>query len=451
VLLGHSAAILAAPSGWKPALHLNHPARAVGSPLCYIQLVREVRIWGDGEGKMRMKGFFLGCLMMCLLPVFSVAQTSQEIQAEQDIQAGRQAQAQGEYALAAADYEAAVKLMPEVPELYGNLGIAYYLDRDYDKAIAAFQQALKRNPALEGPNLYLGMAYIKTAHFAEAIEPLQKALAANPGIREAYINLSGTYNELDEKEEALQVLQRAEKIFPNDEEILYSLGSLYYDLMFKAYTKMAEVAPHSYRYDQMLGKSYEERQEFSNAIIEYKMALKVNPQAPGLHYALGNVYWLSGHYDDAKPEFEAELQITPEDYLSTWKLGNIYLHKRDYDNALPLLQKAIDEHPTLGLAYRDMGKLYMQTNDNEHALECLKKVVQLDPNEPNPHFLLATTYRHMGNTAEAQAEMEQFQKLTEAQKERRRPADEILAGASEQKQDLKAVEEDEQPDIHQLP
>jgi Flp pilus assembly protein TadD len=142
------------------------------------------------------------------------------------------------------------------------------------------------------------------------------------------------------------------------------------------------------------------------------------------------------------PEFEAELQIAPEDYLSTWKLGSIYLHKRLYDKALPYLQKAVQEHPTLGPAYRDLGKLYMQTNDNQHALECLHRVVQLDPTEPNPHYLLATTYRHMGNTAEAQAEMDQFQKLTAAQNERRRPSDAILAGAGEQRETIEPKEED---------
>ena len=59
-----------------------------------------------------------------------------------------------------------------------------------------------------------------------------------------------------------------------------------------------------------------------------------------------------------------------------------------------------------------------------------------------PHYLLSTTYRHMGNTAEAQAEMDQFQKLTAAQNERRRPSDAILAGAGEQRETIEPKEED---------
>lgn len=146
---------------------------------------------------MHAKKVFIGCLIACCLPWYSVAQTSREVEAEKDIQAGKQAQHEGDFAQAAANYQSAVKLLPEVAELYVNLGLAYYLGKDYDHAIAAFQQALKRKPALEGPNLYLGMAYIRTGHFAESIKPLQKALSINPRIREAYVNLSAGYNEVE--------------------------------------------------------------------------------------------------------------------------------------------------------------------------------------------------------------------------------------------------------------
>src|SRR5271157_3921842 len=127
----------------------------------------------------------LSCLVICSLPLASAAQTSREEEAENDIQAAKQAQQQGDYAQAVAGYQAAVKLMPEVAELYSNLGIAYYLQKDYQKAIEAFHQALKRKPALEGPNYFLGMAYIRTSRFAESIKPLQKAIAVNPKLREA--------------------------------------------------------------------------------------------------------------------------------------------------------------------------------------------------------------------------------------------------------------------------
>jgi Flp pilus assembly protein TadD len=99
------------------------------------------------------------------------------------------------------------------------------------------------------------------------------------------------------------------------------------------------------------------------------------------------------------------------------------------------LQKAIQERPTLEGAYRDLSKLYMETNDYPHAQELLVKLIRIDPTEPNFHFLLSSTYRHMGKKPEADAEMAQFQTLDRAQTERRRPSDAILAGAGGEKAD----------------
>ena len=176
-----------------------------------------------GAVRLNVRLLALVGLILCFLPLSLVAQTAREVQAETAIQAAKEAQQKGDYPQAVAGYQAAVKLMPETAELYGNLGIAYYLERDYPKAVEAFHQALKRKPGLEGPNLYLGMSYIRVSQFADSIKPLQKAVAINPKLKLAYMNLGASYNEMGKSEEALQVLQKAEKVFPDDEDVLYSL------------------------------------------------------------------------------------------------------------------------------------------------------------------------------------------------------------------------------------
>ncbi len=62
--------------------------------------------------------------IVSLLPLSSAAQSSREAQAEEYIQAAKQAQANGDFARAVAGYQAALKLLPEIPELYNNVGIA---------------------------------------------------------------------------------------------------------------------------------------------------------------------------------------------------------------------------------------------------------------------------------------------------------------------------------------
>ena len=87
----------------------------------------------------------------------------------------------------------------------------------------------------------------------------------------------------------------------------------------------------------------------------------------------------------------------------------------------------------------------MRTNDYQKALTILQKVESMDPNEVQPHMMLATTYRHLGNKEGEKAELEVFQKLSKANMERRQPYDSILKGGGEQKEPLHATEE-EDPD-----
>ena len=409
---------------------MQHPSWPAFGVL--VDLSKRHLLFSKGAVMKNARSFLISCLLFCLIPVPSPAQSSREAEAEKAFRAAKEAQDKSDFAGAVAGYQAVLKLIPDSPEVYSNMGIAYYYQKDYEKAIEAFQHALKRKPDLLGPNLFLGMAYVRTNQSEKSIQPLIKAISLDPKVREAYINLSGSFQELGKDAEAVEVLQQAVKLFPEDPEVLYCLGSLHYHLMFKAYGQMAKVAPNSYRYNQVMGQSFQERMEYPAAIVEFQKAIDENPQAPGLHYSLANVYWLQGLYAKAKPEFEAELELSPEDYRATWKLGNIYLQNREYDKALPYLQKALQQKPDLGGALQDMGKLYLQTNDTERALFYLKKVIEMAPDEPTTHYLLSMTYRRTGDTAAARAEMLLFEKLKKALGERRLPPDAMFAGTNEE-------------------
>ena len=109
----------------------------------------------------------------------------------------------GDFAAAVSGYQAALKLMPDTPELYSNLGLAYYLDKKYEKSITAFQEALKEKPSLVAPHLFLGMAYVRTSQYEKSIDPLKKAIELDPKLRQAYINLSASYDSVGNDDEAL--------------------------------------------------------------------------------------------------------------------------------------------------------------------------------------------------------------------------------------------------------
>ena len=64
-----------------------------------------------------------------------------------------------------------------------------------------------------------------------------------------------------------------------------------------------------------------------------------------------------------------------------------------------------DAEASLGLA-----KVLMSMGQMEKAEQLLLRAVQLDPTSAVAHFRLSTLYRRAGRTADAQRELEQYQK-----------------------------------------
>jgi tetratricopeptide (TPR) repeat protein len=355
-----------------------------------------------------------------LILVFSLIafpQTKTDEQAGEHFAAAQQADRQKDLPTAVEEYRAALKLKPGVAEAWVNLGLDLYVLHRENEAIEAFQQGLKRKPDMLPGNLFLGMAYLHNSQSQKAIAPLKKVIALNPKELKAYINLSYAYQETGQLEEAARILEKAKTLFPDNTEVLYNLGKSYTRLMEDSFKQMADVDGDSYRFHEVMGDSYQLRRDYPNAQAEYKKAIEKcpDPSLPGLHYALGSSYWLEAKWDLALEEFQKELEISPYDYMTNWKLGDTYLLKRDYDDARIYLTKAIKEHPDFGQAYRDMGKLCLQADQPQEAVGYLKKVTQLAPEEPTTHYLLAQAYRKLGNPAEVKVELENFQRLREAE------------------------------------
>ena len=372
---------------------------------------------------------FLVCTSDCVL-----GETSLETRIQKHFLAAKEAEKKQDYDTASAQYQAVLKLDPDLAEVRSNLGLILYLQRKDEEAIKTFEQALKRKPELVAPNLFLGMALVRTNQYEKSIEPLKKAISLNPAETRAYVNLGLSYMELGREQDAMKILHKAAELWPQDVEILYNLGVVYTRLMTTTYRKMAQIDPDSYRVHQLLGASFEGRRDTRRAIEEYKLAIAKKPDFAGLHHALGNVYWKEGDLEKAEEEFLKELEIAPENYLTTWKLGNIYLLKKQYALAFQYLEKAIEQKPDLGQAHRDLGRALIQTNgDVLRAMTHLKKVTQLSPEEPTSHYLLAQVYKKLGMKAEQSAELEMFERLRKAQQEREQRARLVTAPGEDDK------------------
>lgn len=90
------------------------------------------------------------------------------------------ARAEGRYADAIKEIQAALKFAPADPDLRDDLGTLYYLARDFDQAVATLLPLLEANPG--DPRLFTvsGEALMHLQRLDEALTMLQRAVALDP-------------------------------------------------------------------------------------------------------------------------------------------------------------------------------------------------------------------------------------------------------------------------------
>jgi predicted Zn-dependent protease len=120
-------------------------------------------------------------------------------------------------------------------------------------------------------------------------------------------------------------------------------------------------------------------------------------------------------WDAATEQFRAELVNAPMNCQAQWKLGNIVLEQHaSPEEALADVEKALAICPNLMAARVDRARALMKLDRHAEALKDLEAAEKAEPAEASTHFLLAQTYRALGRTQEAQAEMKLFSKLEES-------------------------------------
>jgi tetratricopeptide (TPR) repeat protein len=325
------------------------------------------------------------------------------------------AEARGDLAAAAANYESLLLIAPRLAPAYNNLGSLYLRQREYRKAAAVLEKGLKIDPKMSSASALLGIALYEMGDYAAAQRNLESALRANPKDNNAELVLANDLIKLEEFQRAADHLRQLSQRQPENQEVWYLLGKVHMKLSEEALSKLNALDANSVWVHEISGEVMESMKNYDGALLEYKKAVEVAPRQAGTHYHLGNAYWSLNMWDAATEQFRAELANDPSNCRAQWKIGNIILEQHgDSTEALTEVQKALDVCPNLMGARVDRGRALIKLERHAEAVKDLEAAVKADPGESSTHFLLAQAYRALGRTQQAQAEMRVFSTLEES-------------------------------------
>jgi tetratricopeptide (TPR) repeat protein len=323
-----------------------------------------------------------------------------------------QAQQANDSATAIEKYRTMIKLAPHLAAAYNNLGMLYFNERDYEHAVDTLERGLKLHATMPTASAMLGLSYYQLGQNAKAEPLIKTALSSKPGDNQLELALAQVQIKQSEYQQAAATLNRFLERNPRDQEAWYLLGKTYLQMSQNALGKVNQIDPNSVVAHEITGEIDESMHNYDLALVEYKKAIELAPNQPGIHLHIANAYWQMTNWEPAEKEFAAELAIDPNNCSAEWKLANSMLELNEpADKALAELNQSVERCPNLIQARVDRARALVRLDRQQEALPDLKLALNDNPNEPSIHFLLASVYRAAGDQAQAAEETKVYARL----------------------------------------
>jgi tetratricopeptide (TPR) repeat protein len=368
-----------------------------------------------------MRTIIIGFLCGTFFVARPLAGSSQEKETRgQQIESHRQKAAEALQAnrtdVAASEFRAILAIDPNNVDAHGNLGAVLFFQGAYAEAVPELKAALKLRPGLWKTQALLGIGEKRIGKLAEARRDLEKAFpnVSEPKIRtQTGMELIELYSSTGDLEKAATVVATLRRLEPTDGTILYTAYRVYSDLADESLLSLSVVDPNSARMHQAMAHELAKRGNTAEAIENYRSALKLDPQLPGIHFELAemlNTLGTSASTQEAESEYKAALLANPRDEQSERRLGDIALQANDLQKAEEHYSRALELQPNDPDANVGLAKVCMSRNDPQKAEVLLRHALELDPTNATAHYRLGTVYRQTGRTADAKRELEDYQK-----------------------------------------
>ncbi|NLS91140.1 MAG: tetratricopeptide repeat protein [Planctomycetaceae bacterium] len=314
------------------------------------------------------------------------------------------------------DLDEAIRLEPERADtLHLRATVLFDELGRFDEAFADYEAALKLNPELGGD--WLGGAIaLKRGHFKEAIEQFDAVLETDPTRPRVYFDRAEAWYRLREYGSALRDVDQAIRLGPDvarylrfRAQVLLEAGqideaSAQYEAarvqdpgfkegwlggaialkqgkfreaieQFDAELEAHPTRPRVY-FDR--ADAWYRLREYDNALRDIDEAIKLKPEIAGYQFFRAHVLLELGRVDEASAHYEAALVQDPG-FKEGWLAGAIALKQGKFREAIEQFNTVLEADPTHSLAYHYRGEAWCRLGEYENALRDFDEATRLAP------------------------------------------------------------------------
>jgi tetratricopeptide (TPR) repeat protein len=313
---------------------------------------------------------------------------------------------------------------------YNDLGVMRAKASRFAEAAEFFKQAFAWKPDLPGLDRNWGLASFRAEHYADAVLPLGRQIRVQPEDRFIRQILGLSYFMSENYTKVVDVLRPLLPHPPDDPGLLFAWGTALVrthqsGAAAGVFRQLLEQNAGNASVHLLLGQAYAQQKDYSNAIGEFGNALRLDPQLPEAHYYTGLVYLEQKDLESAVREFRAELEIRPNEAHAMYELGYTLLLQDQLPESVALLRQVVKAMPDYEPAYFELGRALLQQEDTNGAIENLETAKKLAPDHDAVYFQLSQAYRRAGRVQEAGRELAAYQRLIEANRQKKRQSLEV--------------------------
>ena len=291
---------------------------------------------------------------------------------------------------------------------YALLARSRAAEQHYESALELYRQALQKAPATKGLHTARAEIYRETSH---------ADWAAVEEAREAQIPKSNCGSH--QMECAFEAQDWTRTISGAGQsplaENLYWATLAAGKLVEVSFQHLAEL-PSSPELHEILAESYGRAGHRTDAIEEWRKALAAKSDDQRLQGRLAESLVRAREYDEAGKLLAPLVAVNPGDPEWQYFLGEVLFQQGRMDEAMPHLATAVRSLPTYLPAQEALGRVYLALSRPADAAPCLERALPLD-DDGSISFALSTAYRRLNRTAQSQAALVRYQKLSQAKGE----------------------------------
>ena len=186
----------------------------------------------------------------------------------------------------------------------------------------------------------------------------------------------------------------------------------------KEYLLLTKMEPQNAENNYNVGRLYELTGQAGLALGFYQKAIVLNKKHSKAHTALGYLLFRSKQFKDAKKEIDLAIKLSPDEFSNYYYLGKILKENKDYSGAIKAFEKSQRDPEFRQRSLIERGSCYMMADQMENAIVEFDHAVKCSRDDASQEtlyarYFLAACYEKSHNIEKA---LEQWEKINQRNK-----------------------------------